>query len=167
MNRFDPNTWPLVFLIVAALVGILWWALTDPHLTKKRRRDTLGVIGRSLYGPDAWSVPDMTGLHLTFNDLVNLGVGQNGTYDPADGSWKGQRYPQYGDVIVVLDTCSMGVTVKRDIRGRISETEYEPGWRQHAVISWQEGTDQAKKMRHPLSEVLPLNGHKHFWVIAV
>lgn len=52
------------------------------------------------------AIPDMTGQGFGFGNIVAFSVGEN------------KQSPVAGDVIILLESCSMGMTVRRDRRVR-------------------------------------------------
>ena len=54
------------------------------------------------------TVPDLMGSRFSLDQLVAIHHGEN------------EDLPAFGDVIIVVDTCGMGQTVKNERRGRVS-----------------------------------------------
>jgi hypothetical protein len=61
--------------------------------------------------PGLHDVPDMTGHRFDFGYIVKA----------HSGYWQPTHRPSVGDVVVQLESCGMGMSVRRDIRWRVVE----------------------------------------------
>lgn len=80
--------------------------------------------------PEFDDVPDMTGMGWGMDHLINM-LGENTVL------------PSVGDVVAVLDSCSMGVSVRRDTRYRV----IGPGKYPNSVLG--QAADGTEKTLYP------------------
>lgn len=57
--------------------------------------------------PDLWKVPSMQDRPMSLGFIANTHIGSN------------KELPRKGDVIIRLESCSMGMTVRKDTRHRV------------------------------------------------
>lgn len=99
--------------------------------------------------PSLGALPDMTGYGLGMDYLISA-MGEN------------KEVPRVGDVVVELESCSMGASVRRDMRWRVTGAGYKHGDTVAVPVADAAGNADLKHVFY----MRPANGHARTWVLC-